>query len=90
MLGLGAINYFVHPTLCAGFLFTYMMLLQADFVKSIVVIKKGTEPWWEWKMKDAGYIINSAFGFLTLVVITKRGINHLKNRVVERALVAQK
>ena len=78
MLGLGAINYFVHPTMCATFVTSYFVLLQLDLIKSLIVVKKGNDPLWKWKMKDCGYVLNSAFAFLTCVVLMKHGIMRLR------------
>ena len=58
-------------------------------MKSLLVVKTGSDPIWEWKMKDFGYVINSAFAFLTLIVLARHGIARLREKVRTRALVAQ-
>ena len=84
MLSLGAVNYFLHPSICAIFVTSYLLLSQVDFIKSLAVIKKGSEPWWEWKMKDVGFVMNSALGFFTLIMLTRRGIARLKEGVASK------
>jgi hypothetical protein len=83
ILGLGAITYFLHPTICAFFVPTYLTVLITDFVKSIYVIKSGKDPLWQWKMKDLGYIMTSAFGFITIALLTRAGIAKLKERATK-------
>lgn len=67
---------------------SYLLLNQFDFIKSLTVIKKGSEPWWQWKMKDIGFVMNSAFGFFTMIMLTRRGLAKLKERAISKALVA--
>ena len=78
VLGFGVINYFFHPTLCAVFVSSYLLLLQADLMKSMFVMKYGNDPLWQWKMKDCAYLINSTFGFLTCLVLARHGLARLK------------
>ena len=63
---------------------SYLLLNQADFIKSLIVIKTGSEPWWEWKMKDVGFVMNSALGFFTLILLTRKGIARLKEGMVSK------
>ena len=58
-------------------------------MKSLFVIKYGGDPLWKWKMKDSGYIINSAFAFLTFLVLSRYGLARLRERVRSKALVPQ-
>ena len=38
-------------------------------------------------MKDCAYLLNSTFGFLTLLVLARHGISKLGERVRSKALV---
>ena len=75
---MGALNYFMAPTACGFFVSSYLTLLMADFLKSLYVIKNGSDPWWTWKMKDLGYLVVFSFGLLSLVVLTKSGLAKLR------------
>lgn len=83
ILGLGAISYFLHPTICAVFVPTYLTVLITDFVKSVYVIKSGKDPLWQWKMKDLGYLMTTTFGFITIALLTRAGIAKLKERATK-------
>ena len=88
-LGLGGVTFFLQPTMCAFFLSSYLLLLQIDFLKSLVAIRLGKDPLWKWKMRDCGYVMGTTFGILTVLFLTKQGIAKLKERAVQRALVTK-
>lgn len=73
----------MHPTACAMFVPTYLTVLMADYMKSMIVIKSGKDPLWQWKMKDLGYVMTTAFGFITLALLTKASIAKLKEKATK-------
>lgn len=87
VLAMGGINYFFFPTGCALFVSSYLLCLVADYVKSLSVIRFGVDPFWEWKMKEVGYIYCWAFGMLTVGVLGRAGIAKLKDRATKEIVL---
>ena len=79
-------NYFLAPTACGLFISSYLTLLSIDFLKSMVAIKYGTNPMWNWKMEDVGYLMTFSAGIFTVAVLTKSGLTRLRERA-QKALV---
>lgn len=80
VLALGAIHYFTSPNICALAVGGYLTLLACDYVKSLAVVKFGTEPAWRWRMSDLAFVFLCGFGAATGVVLTRAGIGRLRER----------
>jgi hypothetical protein len=65
---------------------SYLTLLQADLLKSLVVVKYGWDPLWQWKMKDCAFLVASSFGALTLALLARSGKAKLMERVKTKGL----
>jgi hypothetical protein len=87
IIGLGVVNFFIHPTICALFVGSYLSVLVADFVKSLDVIKSGRDPLWTWKMKDLGHVMTTTFGFITLAFLTRSALAKLKDKVTKEIVL---
>jgi hypothetical protein len=52
----------------------------------MLVIKYGTNPMWNWKMQDLGYLMTFSAGIFTVAVLTKSGLSRLRERA-QKALI---